>query len=600
MPDSLITRRDRFAAAVRDTPARWNIEQADDPTTSRLHLYGAIGGWWSGIDAAELVPAIRDMDVDTIEVFVNSPGGDVYDAVAIRNALRNHRARIVVTIDGLAASAASFIACAGDEVVMGENAEVMIHDAWTIAVGDADDLRTAAADLDRLSANIASMYAAKAGGEPAAWRELMKAETWYSAAEAVAAGLADRLDTDTTSDDDADTEPAPSNLFDLSMYAHAGRHAAAAPIPAAALATNRKENTTVPEITEDRIDQLLNQQRNEFERIVIAHAAAPAPAEAGPSWPTIGAFIKDLSAGDSAAMSLYKGMVSGAYTGAGTDDTKTPNTWVRDAIHLINRNRRILNTFSRQPLPAEGMTMEYLKLESSSIVVAEQAKQGDDLKRGKIVLTSDSTPVKTYGGYTELSQQVIDRANSAYITTANTAMDLEYARATEQAVRDLVVGLIAAQLAGDTHALTLAANADAYAWLDLVVDASQLFDDRGYTLDGGLVSIDMFKKLIRLEDTNGNSLMRVWGTGTNQVGELDLSGLKGELGPVTFGILPGAAAGTVEFHNQLAVTTWESAGAPFKLQDKNILNLTEAFSKYGYLATASQFPDAIEAVKVGA
>ncbi|SDH16087.1 ATP-dependent protease ClpP, protease subunit [Leifsonia sp. 98AMF] len=599
MPNPITERRDRFAAAVRDTPARWNIETTDEPRSSRLHLYGAIGGWFGGVDAAELVPAIRDMDVDTLEVFVNSPGGDVYDAVAIRNALRQHPARVVVTIDGLAASAASFIACAGDEVVMGENAEVMIHDAWTIAMGDAEDMRKAGDDLDRLSDNIASMYAAKAGGEPAAWRELMKAETWYSAAEAVAAGLADRLDSETTTETAGDEAPA-GNLFDLSMYAHAGRRAAAAPIPAAALATNREETNTVPEITEDRIDQLLTQQRNEFERIVLAHAAAPAPADAGPSWPTAGAFLKDLAGGSSAAMAFYERMTADAYTGAGTGDTNTPNTWVRDAIHLINRNRRIINTFSRQPLPAEGMTLEYLQLSTNSISVSKQAKEGDDLPKGKITLKADSTPVETYGGYTELSRQVIDRANAAYLTTANTAMDLEYARATEEVVRDLVREIIATQLAGDTHPLTLGAAATAYDWLDLVVDAADLFDDRGYTLDGSLVSKDVFKKLIRLEDTNGNSLMRVWGQGTNQVGELDLTGLKGDLAGIEFRILPDAPANTIEFHNQLAVTTWESANAPFKLQDQNILNLTEAFSKYGYLAAASQFPDAIEAVKVGA
>ncbi|WP_349866843.1 head maturation protease, ClpP-related [Leifsonia sp. WHRI 6310E] len=597
MPDTITARRDRFAAAVRDTPARWNIETADESRSSRLHLYGAIGGWWDGIDAAELVPSIRGMDVDTLEVFINSPGGDVYDAVAIRNALRQHPARVVITIDGLAASAASFIATAGDEVVMGENAEIMIHDAWTIAVGDAADMREAAAALDRLSDNIASMYASKAGGEPAAWRALMKSETWYSAAEAVAAGLADRLAADESDDE---TAPA-SNLFDLSMYAHNGRRAAAAPIPAAALATNRKESTTVPEITEDTIDQLLDRQRNEFERIVEARVATiGAPAAAGPAWPTYGAFLKDLAGGSESAMAFYERMTSNAYTGAGTGDTNTPNTWVRDAIHLINRNRRIINTFSRQPLPAEGMTLEFLQLSSNSISVAKQAKQGDDLPKGKITLKSDSTPVETYGGYSELAQQVIDRANAAYLTTANTAMDLEYARSTEEVVRDLVREMIAAQLAGNTHPLTLGAAATAYDWLDLVVDAADLFDDRGYTLDGGLVSKDVFKKLIRLEDTNGNSLMRVWGQGANQTGELDLTGLKGDLAGVEFRILPDAPANTIEFHNQLAVTTWESAGAPFKLQDKNILNLTEAFSKYGYLAAASQFPDALVAVKVGA
>jgi ATP-dependent protease ClpP protease subunit len=105
MPDR--TARDRFAALAAQTKPRWNLDQPEGEASAKLHLYGAIGGWWGDIDAASIVPAIRDLDVDTIHVFVNSPGGDVYDGVAIRNALRQHSARVVVTVDGLAASAAS-------------------------------------------------------------------------------------------------------------------------------------------------------------------------------------------------------------------------------------------------------------------------------------------------------------------------------------------------------------------------------------------------------------------------------------------------------------------------------------------------------------
>jgi len=229
--------RMRFGMATTARRPHWNIEQGGG--TASLHLYGAIGGYWGDIDAAEVVPAIRALDVATLDVYINSPGGDVYDGIAIRNALRQHSAQIVTHVDGLAASAASFIAVAGDEVVMGENAELMVHDAWTIALGNATDLRQIADELDGISDNIAAMYAAKAGGDPAAWRDVMKAETWYSAQEAVDAGLADRTHGD---------EPAAAASFDLSMYAHAGRQAAPAPIPVAAMArpatqAQPKENT---------------------------------------------------------------------------------------------------------------------------------------------------------------------------------------------------------------------------------------------------------------------------------------------------------------------------------------------------------------------
>ncbi|WP_311878672.1 head maturation protease, ClpP-related [Microbacterium forte] len=593
MPD-LTTARDRFAALAARTPSTFNLTTDEDTRAATVHLYGVVGGYWGGIDADELVPAIRSLDVDTLQVYVNSPGGDVYDGIAIRNALRQHKARIVVNIDGLAASAASFIACAGDEVVMGENAEIMIHDAWSYAVGNAEDMRNKGADLDRVSDNIAAMYAAKAGGDAPAWRELMKAETWYSASEAVAAGLADRLDSDSDEDDDADA--AVENVFDLTMYAHAGRAAASAPISVAALASNRKERP-MPEITQDYLDQALADHQEAQNRVLETRLAgiSNAAGTPGPTWPTFGHFIKDLIGGSADAMAFYE--THAAYDGSTTADDKQPNTWIRDAIHLIRRTRKIMGEFSTQPLPADGMTLEYLQLESNSIAVAKQTAEGADLVKGKVSLKSDSTPVETYGGWTELTRQQIDRGSAAYISTANTAMTLEYARATEEVIRDLLREIIASKIAGNP-ALSIAADATAYEWLDLIVDAAGLFDDLSFNLDGGLVSKDVFKRLIRLEDTNGNSLMRVWGTGMNQIGELDLREITGDLASVQFKILPGATANTVEFHDRLGITTWESPGAPFRLQDSNVVNLTEAISQYGYLAAASQFPDAIQAVEV--
>lgn len=225
--------RERFAALNAQHKPTWNLDSAGG--VASLHIYGAIGGFWGDVDAAQLVPAIRDLDVATLEVYINSPGGDVWDGIAIRNALRQSSAHVVTHVDGIAASAASFIACAGDEVVMGDNAQLMIHDAWTIMLGNAEEMRETANLLDMISENIASMYATKAGGDVADWRALMKAETWYGAQEAVDAGLADRL---------ASTEqPTAAAAFDLSLFAHAGRAAAPAPLVPAALAPHREKET---------------------------------------------------------------------------------------------------------------------------------------------------------------------------------------------------------------------------------------------------------------------------------------------------------------------------------------------------------------------
>lgn len=202
-----------------------------DAGTVTMRLYEPIDSWGGpfGVSASEFVSALDEVDDSTTEIrlHINSPGGEVFEGIAILNALRSHPAKFVAVVDGLAASAASFIAAGADEVIVGKNAELMIHDASGIAIGDAKVMRDLADRLDHLSNNIASIYAGKAGGTVADWRGAMLAETWYSAQEAVDAGLADEVADSGTSQ--------PSDRFDLSIFNHAGRSDAPAPkIPSVA------------------------------------------------------------------------------------------------------------------------------------------------------------------------------------------------------------------------------------------------------------------------------------------------------------------------------------------------------------------------------
>lgn len=196
-----------------------------DNGVATIRLYDPIDSWgedW-GVSAKEFATALDALtdDVTEIHLHINSPGGEVFEGIAIMNALRSHNARIVSIVDGLAASAASFIAASSDEVVMGRNSELMIHDAWGICMGPAEDMRSLADKLDHLSNNIASVYADKAGGTVADWRTPMLAETWYSAGEAVAAGLADRVEA---------AQQVVENHFDLSVFKHQGRADAPNPL----------------------------------------------------------------------------------------------------------------------------------------------------------------------------------------------------------------------------------------------------------------------------------------------------------------------------------------------------------------------------------
>jgi ATP-dependent protease ClpP protease subunit len=127
-------------------------------------------------------------------VAVNSPGGDVFDAFAIYNALRRYAGRVTTRVDGVAASAASLIVMAGDQVVMPENAMMMIHNMWTVAIGTAEDLRATAESMDKARDGVVAAYRNKTGLEDQAIIDMLDAETWMTALEAQALGFADVIE----------------------------------------------------------------------------------------------------------------------------------------------------------------------------------------------------------------------------------------------------------------------------------------------------------------------------------------------------------------------------------------------------------------------
>jgi ATP-dependent protease ClpP protease subunit len=166
--------------------------QSGSSGPAEMWIYDEIDTWW-GISAQAVIDELRGITADRITLHINSPGGDVFEAHAIYNALREHQAGVDVVVDGLAASAASYIAMAGDSITMSLNAIMMIHDAIGITLGNAADHTDTAGRLDKISNGIAALYADRAGGTRDEWRDAMRAETWYDADEAVEAGLADSV-----------------------------------------------------------------------------------------------------------------------------------------------------------------------------------------------------------------------------------------------------------------------------------------------------------------------------------------------------------------------------------------------------------------------
>lgn len=169
----------------------YRIENQTDADTAEVWIYDEIGYW--GVTAGAFVDELKAITAPRIVLHLNSPGGDVFDGIAIYNALLTHQATVEVSIEALAASAASFIAMAGDSITIARNARMMIHDANGLCYGNADDMQAMADLLASLSDNIASIYNDRANGGVKSWRAAMREETWYSADEAVEAGLADKV-----------------------------------------------------------------------------------------------------------------------------------------------------------------------------------------------------------------------------------------------------------------------------------------------------------------------------------------------------------------------------------------------------------------------
>ena len=172
----------------------WNIVKNDDKN-AELMLYGDIAEsfWGDTISAKEVTEYLADLDVENINVYINSNGGVVDTAIAINNALRRHKAKVTVNIDGIAASAATLITCAGDTVRMPKNALFMIHNPSTIAMGDSEEMRKQADVLEKYKNSITETYLQKVNIDKEKLSELMDNESWLSAEEALKYGFIDEI-----------------------------------------------------------------------------------------------------------------------------------------------------------------------------------------------------------------------------------------------------------------------------------------------------------------------------------------------------------------------------------------------------------------------
>ncbi|MFJ7585607.1 head maturation protease, ClpP-related [Bacillus cereus] len=191
----------------------FKAEASGDST--EITIYGDIGdSWWGeSISAKDIENALKGVETETITIRLNSPGGDAFDGIAIYNQLKNHKAKVIAYVDGLAASAASIIAMSADELIMNTGSMMMIHEASTFTWGTKADIKKTLNALEGIDESIADIYMTRYTGERETLNDLVEAETWFTASAAVEAGLADRVNTDQS--DDGEIENLKAMIFNL-------------------------------------------------------------------------------------------------------------------------------------------------------------------------------------------------------------------------------------------------------------------------------------------------------------------------------------------------------------------------------------------------
>lgn len=403
------------------------------------------------------------------------------------------------------------------------------------------------------------------------------------------------LASDTTIDEDGNTHVVHTSIVvrEVSLVPFpAYENAKVTDVRSAQEPTTEKEPTIMTETHAD-IETVLDRMES-LEQAFAAQAQAQAPAPVDTR--SAAQVLKALATGDAQARDEYNGTVSSA------DGTMTRPTWITDLTRLTDRVNPLKELFSVGALPKDGMSLEYTELKANTIAVAEQAKEGDNLRFGGITTQDKTTPVKTFGGYTTLTRQAIERTRIPLLQTHLQGMALAAGKASAAYFASVFNATATARA---TEALASAKTASTLTWSDLaglIVDAADRFQAAALPLDGLIVDKATFKALAALTASDGRPLMTVSGTGANTVGTVNPAGLAGDLVGIkvvpNLLATPGAMGEKIvgAFYSSLALRTYETPVV--QLQDENILNLTQSFSVYRYQAVAAEIPAGIVPLKL--
>jgi hypothetical protein len=339
------------------------------------------------------------------------------------------------------------------------------------------------------------------------------------------------------------------------------------------------ENTT-PDYT-SAIEEVRN-HAEELERRLDVIASAKTPEVSVPQFRTYGEFVKGAASGNEDALTLAR-----SFDGATTADTIMKNVWVSDVLRVINAGRPTFASLSSAALPSTGNVIEYPLYVTNDMDVAQQAAEGDVLAFGGITLDSATAPVKTYGGYTSMSRQLIERSSVAYVDAAFRSMAAKYAAVTNAAARSIMG-------TATGFSTSSVASWDSDAILEMLADSAvKVNGNTGKALEYILCSSDVFKALAKTTDAANRPILSNTGATVNTFGAINPVGLTGNILGLPIVVDPSLANGSLFVGNSTAVTTFESAGAPLRLSREDVTNLTTDFSVFGYLAIAATDPKAM-------
>jgi len=313
----------------------------------------------------------------------------------------------------------------------------------------------------------------------------------------------------------------------------------------------------------------------ELRRVVEAGMIVATAPETTTKFRSQGEFVKAMIDGDEDAKML-------ARTASTSADTVAYPPFYGYIDTLIRNNRPTVEAFSRAALPAAGLTVEYAKIDANTLAVGQQDPENEALSFGNLTFETVSSAIKTYGGYTSVSRQYIERSNINTVNTVFEALTQQYAKATNSA---LVAALAALDYTGkvfDADGGTASSLAEGIA-----NGSAYIYEQTGLRPEFILASTDSYVKIVKVAAGDGRPVLNVDGAGVNNIGTANVPGLRGSVFGLPIIVDPALGTGVVYMANSAAVITMESAGSPVRLTSGDITTLTDDLSVYGYLAIAT-------------